>query len=195
MDKEKCFSSDDFGEITYYQYLNGDKEKFKVLIEYYGANLIYFINSYVNNIDIAEDLMEETFCDLIYYKSRFRKKSSFKTYLFSIARNKSIDYLKKSKINVISSFDEIEENISEDSDLEEMVVRNEQHRQLYKSLAQIHDEYRSVLYLFYFENMSYDEISKVMRKTNKQIKNLMYRAKQALKNIMEKEGIVYEEQR
>lgn len=139
--------------------------------------------------------MEETFCDLIYYKSRFRKKSSFKTYLFSIARNKSIDYLKKSKINVISSFDEIEENISGDSDLEEMVVRNEQHRQLYKSLAQIHDEYRSVLYLFYFENMSYDEISKVMRKTNKQIKNLMYRAKQALKNIMEKEGIVYEEQR
>ena len=74
-----------------------------------------------------------------------------------------------------------------------MVVRKEEYRHLYSALSKIKYEYRNVLYLFYFEDMSYNEIAKVMKKNNKQIKNLMYRAKQTLKLIMETEGFIYEE--
>lgn len=66
MNKERSYNTQDIGESSYRQYLDGDKDKFKVLVEYYGANLIYFINGYVKNIFVAEDLMEETFCDLVF---------------------------------------------------------------------------------------------------------------------------------
>lgn len=184
----------DIGESSYRRFLNGDKEAFKVLVEYYGANLIYFINGYVKDITVAEDLMEETFCDLVWFKSRYKGKSSFKTYLFSIARNKAVDYLKKKSRTTHNSLDDIAESISDDSDLENMIIQKEEYRQLYSALSKINDDYRNVLYLYYFEDLSYDEIAKVMKKNNKQIKNLMYRAKQALKTIMEKEGFVYEGQ-
>ena len=50
-----------------------------------------------------------------------------------------------------------------------------------------------MLFLIYFEDMSYDEISKVMHKNNKQVKNLAYRARLALKENLRKEGFSYEE--
>ncbi len=193
MNEERSYNTQDIGESSYRQYLEGDKDKFKVLVEYYGANLIYFINGYVKNIFVAEDLMEETFCDLVYYKHRYKGKSSFKTYLFSIARNKAVDYLKSKAKATITSLDDLSVIANDDLNLENMVVRKEEYRHLYSALSKIKYEYRNVLYLFYFEDMSYNEIAKVMKKNNKQIKNLMYRAKQTLKLIMETEGFIYEE--
>ena len=193
MNEERSYNTQDIGESSYRQYLDGDKDKFKVLVEYYGANLIYFINGYVKNIFVAEDLMEETFCDLVYYKHRYKGKSSFKTYLFSIARNKAVDYLKSKAKAIITSLDDLSGIANDDLNLENMVVRKEEYRHLYSALSKIKYEYRNVLYLFYFEDMSYNEIAKVMKKNNKQIKNLMYRAKQTLKLIMETEGFIYEE--
>lgn len=193
MNEERSYNIQDIGESSYRQYLDGDKDKFKVLVEYYGANLIYFINGYVKNIFVAEDLMEETFCDLVYYKHRYKGKSSFKTYLFSIARNKAVDYLKSKAKATITSLDDLSGIANDDLNLENMVVRKEEYRHLYSALSKIKYEYRNVLYLFYFEDMSYNEIAKVMKKNNKQIKNLMYRAKQTLKLIMETEGFIYEE--
>lgn len=177
----------------YFQYLNGEEKKLQILIEKLGPNLIFFINSYVHNITIAEDLMEETFTDLIYYKNRFKGKSLFKTYLFSIARNKTFDFMKKkSKLKWISLY-ELDKMSSDFLDLEKMIIKNEQQQQLYKALNQISDECRGALYLFYYEKMSYEEIAIVMKKNNKQIKNIMYRSKKKLKDIMEKEGFEYEE--
>lgn len=192
IDKNKD-NKEDVGKSCYHRFINGDKEAFKTLVTYYGANLIYFINGFVKNLTVAEDLMEETFCDLAYYKNRYKGKSSFKTYLFSIAKNKAVCYLKKENKVVITSLDDTADIVCDDLDLEKLIVKNEEYKQLYSALAKINNEYRSVLYLFYFEDMSYDEIAKIMRKSNKQVKNLMYRAKQALKIIMEKDGFFYEE--
>ena len=61
-------------------------------------------------------------------------------------------------------------------------------------MDKINSEYRTVLYLLYFEQMSYDEVALVLKKNPKQIKNLAYRGKQALKSIMEQGGFSYEEQ-
>lgn len=176
----------------YERFLCGDNDSFKEIVEMYGPNLIFFINGYVNNLSVAEDLMEDTFCDLIFYKKRYTKSSSFKTYLFSIARNKSIDYIRKINRHRSVPYEEVEAVCARDNSLEEKVVRDENVRFLYKALEQLTDDYRSVLYLFYFESMSYDEIGRALKKSNKQIKNMMYRAKKSLKAILEMEGFKYE---
>lgn len=63
--------------------------------------------------------------------------------------------------------------------------------QLYDALAKLKPEYREALYLVYFEDMSYHMAAQVMNKNERQITNLIYRGKQSLKAILEKEGFQY----
>ncbi|MCI9273828.1 MAG: RNA polymerase sigma factor [Clostridiales bacterium] len=184
----------DNGASSYRRFLNGDEDAFVEIVEQYGANLILFINGFVRNIVVAEDLMEETFCDLIFYKNRYKEKSSFKTYLFAIARNKAATYLKKNSRIADLPIEDYEGQLKDMNALENTVIKEEEKRQLYSAMDKINSEYHAVLYLLYFEKMSYDEAALVLKKNNKQIKNLAYRGKQALKSMMEKGGFFYEKQ-
>jgi len=163
------------------------------LVEAYSDNLIFFINRFINDLVLSEDLMSDTFLELIVKKPRFKGDSSFKTYLFKIGRNKAFDYLRKQNRTVIVPFHNAENEISDVISIENNVLKNDQQKHLNKCLGTIKQEYREVLHLLYFEEMSYDAVSIIMKKNKKQIENLAYRAKQTLKTALEKEGFVYEE--
>ena len=72
--------------------------------------------------------------------------------------------------------------------MEDAVLRNERVRELYHCLDRIPADYREALYLVYIEDMSYDEAAAVMRKTRKQVDNLVTRGKRAMRQLMEGEG-------
>ncbi len=78
--------------------------------------------------------------------------------------------------------------------LENAVIKEEEKRQLYSAMNKVSSDYRTILHLLYFEDMSYEEAALVLRKNGKQIKNLAYRAKLSLKSEMEKGGFIYEKQ-
>ena len=178
----------DNGASSYRRFLAGDENGLNEIVKQYGDNLMFFINSYVKNISLAEDIMEDTFMELIVHKHRFREESSLKTYLFKIGRNKALNALKKNKILV-----SLETDIEDTRKLEEEIIKSEKNRHIQKALTQINATYAQVLHLLYFEEMSYEEIGKVLKKSNKQIKNLAYRARNSLKEVLEKEGFSYEE--
>ena len=67
----------------------------------------------------------------------------------------------------------------------------ERKRQLYEAMEKLKDDYREALYLVYFEDMSYRQAASVMGKSESQITKLVYRGKQSLKIILEKEGFDY----
>lgn len=182
----------DNGASSYRRFLNGDESGFVEIVETYGANLIFFINGFVRNSAVAEELMEDTFCDLIFYKNRYKGKSSFKTYLFAIARNKAVTYLKKSSRMAALSADEYRKDFADAGDLENTLIKDEEKQQLYSAMDKINPDYRTVLHLLYFENMSYEEAAFVLHKSSKQLNNLAYRAKQSLKAEMKKGGFQYE---
>ena len=87
----------DNGASSYHRFLEGDESGLEELVEAYSDNLIFFINSFMNNLTLSEDLMSDTFLELILKKPRFVGDSSFKTYLFKIGRNKAFDCLRKQK--------------------------------------------------------------------------------------------------
>ena len=179
------------GAECYYRFLNGDNSGLEELVKMFNDNLILFINGYVKNLAIAEDLAADTFAELIVKRSPYIEKYSFKTWLFRIARNNAIDYIRKYKRHshiALSDSDAAEEDA-----LESSVVRSEQQEELRACLKKIKKDYSDVLYLIYFEEMSYQEAGLVLKKNNKQIKNLVFRAKQALRETMIKEGFNYEE--
>ena len=88
----------------------------------------------------------------------------------------------------------LEDEVLEDEiRFEESIIKDDEHRNIHREIKKLPKDYATVLYLIYFEDLSYDEISKIMKKNNKQIKNLAYRARLALKETLGKEGFSYEE--
>jgi RNA polymerase sigma factor (sigma-70 family) len=184
----------DDGAICYQRFKDGDKSGLEELVKLYNDSLILFLNSYVNNPAIAEDLAAETFFELLTKKSHYINKYSFKTWLFKIGKNNAIDYIRKqAKRSHVSIHDyEIECKLEDPGCLEEIIVKNEQTYLIHQAMQNINPDYREVLHLLYFEEMSYDEAAVVLKKSNKQIKNLAYRARLALKSVFGKEGLDYE---
>lgn len=181
----------DNGTVNYQRFLAGDDEGMVEIIRDYKDGLILYINGITNNITLAEEIMEDTFFKLVTKKPKFSGKSTFKTWLYSIGRNMAIDSLRKrSKISDIP-FDEYND-LAEEKSIEREYLKEEQKIVLNKALHKLKPDYRQVLYLTFFEDFSNSETAKVMHKTKRQIENLLYRAKQALKTELEKEGFEYE---
>lgn len=175
-------------EELYLRYLHGDESGLRTLIERYGDNLTFYINGYIHDLKQSEDFMIEAFSRLLVKQPLFNE-NGFKTYLYKIGRNLAFSYLKKTRLQPCFYLEELEYEPSR-SDLAEDTLMNDELSQVVgKSLRKINPEYREAIYLFYYEEMSYSEAAVVMKKNEKQLANLIYRGKQALKTIFEKEGI------
>ena len=79
------------------------------------------------------------------------------------------------------------------NELERSYIKNEQRIMVHKALDNLTADYKQIIWLVYFEDLSNEEASIVMKKSARQITNLLYHAKQSLRNELEKEGFMYEE--
>lgn len=181
------------GESSYRRFLAGDESAFDTIIDIYNESLIFFIQRYVHNLDTAEDIAEDCFVELIVHPHRYNFKVSLKTYLFTIARNKSVDYIKHNSLIQITPIDDNIDKSAEYESFEIEVLRDEKHMAVHNAIGQMNENFRTVIHLIYFEGLSYEEAGKVMAKNRKQIENLVYRARNALRGILTKEGWSYEE--
>ena len=181
----------DNGASSYRRFLSGDKDGLAEVMRIYRDSLTLYLNSLVCNIEIAEELMEETFVKLYVNKPKFKEKSTFKTWLYSIARFTAVDYIRKHSGVINTSLDDAE-CISDDTDLEKSVIKSEEKRTLHKAIRKLKPEYEQALYLTYFEDFSNRETASIMKKTEKQVRDLLYNARKALKAELSKEGFVYE---
>ncbi len=183
----------DNGASSYRRFLDGDDDGIVEIIRDYKNGLMLYLNGIVGNIHVAEELMEDTFVRIVVKKPRFSGKSSFKTWLYSIGRNIAVDYVRKNKKLPTVSDDEVLFLLCDESDIEREYIQNERKILLHQTLKRLNPDYRTVLYLVYFEDFSIADTASVMKKTKKQTENLVYRAKLSLKSELEKEGFVYEE--
>ena len=184
----------DNGASSYRRYLDGDDDAFVEIIDEYKAGLTLYLCSVVGDIARAEELMEDTFAKLFIKKPRFSGKSSFKTWLYTIARNLAVDSRRRSSKISDTPIDEIELPADEEENVERMYIKEERKIMLHRALGELKPDYRQVLYLIYFEDMDYNGAASVMGKSKTQIKNLAARAKAALKERLLEEGFVYEDE-
>jgi len=177
----------DNGESSYRRFLDGDESAFGELLDMYSENLIFFINRYVGNVAIAQELSEDVFVELLIHKRRYNFKTSLKTYIFTIARNKAVSYIRKCSRRPECAYEYIESE-ADRRNLEDEFLKKERDKKLHAAIEDLNEDYKTVLHLIYFENMSYEQAAAVMKKNKKQIENLVYRARQTLKKILEKEA-------
>ncbi len=167
------------GENSYRRYLEGDEEAFTEVLELYFNNLTLFINGYLNDIHASEDVAIDTMLELVVHKKRYAFRSSLKTYLFAIARHKALNHLKKHRRTVLVPPDELE--LADRTSLETEVIENERKRRLHRAIAALETELQTAVHLVYIEGMSYKDAAGVMKKSPKQLDNLITRAKSRLK--------------
>lgn len=184
----------DNGASSYRRFRNdGDESGLAEIIRNYRDGLIFYLNSFVGNIHIAEELAEDTFVLLGTKKPKDKGTGSFKTWLYTIGRNIAFNYLKRnSKISKVP-FDDHPELVSDEETLEILYIKEEQKIAVHKALKKLKPEYHQVLWLVYFENFSNKEAAAVMKKSVHNIETLVYRARKSLKSQLETEGFVYEE--
>lgn len=182
----------DNGESSYRRFLAGDDEGLHEIICTYRAGLILYLNSFVQNIHTAEDLTEDTFAEIAIKCPKFAAKSSFKTWLYAIARNITAKHLRKhAKLSVVPL--ESQEYLADEENLESNYIKTEQEHMVHQALHRLKLEYRQVLYLIYFEEFTNAEAALIMKKSSRQVETLLYNAKKALKSEMERSGFDYEE--
>ena len=182
----------DNGASSYRRFLSGDESALIEIISFYRPGLQNYINSFVRNISVAEDLTEDTFVKLLIKKPRDRSEASFKTWLYTIGRNIAIDWMRKNPKGREIPFDDAIEAEAGESSLEENYYADEISMAVRQALEEIKPEYKQVLWLFYFEEFSVPDIAKIIRKSKNNTSVLLHRAKAALKKQLEKENFEYE---
>lgn len=176
------------GEELFARFLGGDIEAFEELVALYENGLSAFIYGFVRDQHEAKHLAIEAFAKLALSEKKFEGRSSIKTYLYTIGKNLALRSMNMRKRDQHLPFEGAVETLAHNGETPyELVAREETRRQLHAVMKELKEEYRAVLVLLYFEDMSYAEAGRAMNKSPKQISDLAYRAKAALKKRLENE--------
>ena len=177
----------DNGASSYRRFLDGDESAFNDIMKELFHSLVFFIDGYVHDAHAAEDIAIDAFSDLVVHKHRYNFKVTLKTYVFMLGRSRALDYIKHRKVLSFVELSEAE-GLEDEKTLEELVLADERKRVVHAAIAKLSEDMRVVIHLVYFEDMTYDEAAKVMKKNRKQVDNLLYRAKKELRIILGEDG-------
>ena len=177
----------------YSRYVDGDDEAFVDLIRQYKDGLIFYLDSFTHDIFVAEDLAQEVFTKIAIHKPFFSPRAQFKTWLYTIARNIAIDWLRKQTKQNTLPLESVGDIPADEMGLEQNYLRQEKRILVRRALRRIKCDYSQVLYLVYFEGFNNAQAAKIMQKSKRQIENLLYQAKKALKSELCKEALFNEE--
>ena len=171
----------------------GDVSAYALLVKEYSSGILTFINRIISSKEDAEDVSQEVFIKAYKAINRFKGHSSFKTYIYAIAKNECYSYLKKKNPKRISldenaemenCFSMTESNIS----AEEVFVRNDFVNIVRKSLKEIPQMYNAIIQLYFYKQFKYEEIAETLEIPMGTVKTHLFRGvkllrKEVLKNL------------
>ncbi|MCR4681475.1 MAG: sigma-70 family RNA polymerase sigma factor [Bacteroidales bacterium] len=171
-----------------------DQQAYAELMELYRDSIYFILVKIVKNSDDAEDLTLETFGKAFKYLNKYSPQYAFSTWLFRIAVNNSIDFIRHK-----NNAPQVVDNDSEDFNPEELIehsqsevtrtpedhVMDKQRIQMLRcAVKQLPDKYRKVVELRYYEDLSYEEIAQRLNISLSNVKIQLLRAKNMLSQLM-----------
>ncbi len=168
------------------QTLNGDTHAFSVLVDRYKYMVYTLAFRILKNKEDAEEVAQDTFVKLYKRLPQFKGDSKFSTWLYKIAYYGSLDVLKKRKKNLettsIDNFTgrDLRDEINEAAPWE----ANEQQVLIKRAIQQLNGEDGVVITLFYFEELSLEEIAKIMNLSANTVKVRLFRSRKRISEIL-----------
>lgn len=174
---------------------NGDESAFKYLVETYQDRIYNTALAIVQNAEDAEDVAQEVFIQVYRSIHSFKGESKLSTWLYRIATTRALDLLRSRKSKkragfIQRLFGEGNEPVYEIPDFHHPGValdKKENAAKLFKAIRQLPENQKIAFTLHKVEDLSYQEISAIMKTSVAAVESLMHRAKQNLRKILEKE--------
>jgi RNA polymerase sigma-70 factor, ECF subfamily len=178
------------------QYLKGEEKSLELLIAKYLKPIYGFVYNFISNQTDAQDIVQEVFIKVWKHLKRFDQNKSFKTWLFSIAKNTIYDFLRKKKTIPFSDLENedgdnpVLDNLADDNPLpDELFERADLAEFLKATLEKIPPNYRLVLNLYYQDQFNFREIAEILNESIDTVKSRHRRALILLNKILLKEPI------
>jgi RNA polymerase sigma factor (sigma-70 family) len=165
------------------QCLQGEMKAYKVLYERYCKAMFSTCYRIINHFAEAEDVLQDSFMDAFNNLKTFSYESTFGGWLKTIVINKSINHLRKKKLNLIDIDKVVTENLIEDDSVheEEIIYKVEEVKAAIQLLP---DGYRTVLSLYLLEGYDHEEIAEIMHVATSTTRTQYMRAKQKLLQLL-----------
>ncbi len=161
------------------------------LMDSYGDMVKKLAFTYVKDINLAEDIAQDVFISCYNNLHQFKENSSYKTWIYRIAINRSKDVLKSNAYKRFLPFKKFSITSREKSP-ELKVIDKSTQKTVTKSLMNLPSKYREILYLFYYEELKLREISEITNLKEATVKTRLSRGKQLLKKELERRRFEYE---
>jgi RNA polymerase sigma-70 factor (ECF subfamily) len=191
-------------EILIKKYLQGDEKSLEILIQRYLKPIYSFIYRFIGNEQDAEDVTQEVFVKAWRNFKKFDQEKNFKTWIFSIAKNTAIDFLKKKKTIPFSEFSSqgestfggenakgenmLTKKITDVAPLPNELLENvEIAQKLASAINKLSPKYRMVLFLRYNDHFNFREIAEIFGESLNTIKSRHRRAILILKKMLKVE--------
>lgn len=172
---------------------DGDEQAFAELMQRYKMAVYHMILKMVRNVDDAEDLTIEAFAKAFKNLHKFKKDYTFSTWLFRIATNNAIDFIRKKKLKTLSlnttftndSGDDVNIDV-EDENLnpQQEAIKSQKIELVQMFVTKLPAKYQRLVKLRYFEELSYDEIAKELDAPLGTIKAQLYRARELMYELV-----------
>ncbi len=166
-----------------------DPRAFEVLLKKYHKSVYYMLLKMINNADDAEDLTQEAFAKAFNSIHKFDFKYAFSTWLFRIATNNCIDFIRKKRIQTVSidtsysdddgnnmTFDIKDPSLSPDG----IMLKKQRKEYLRKAINNLPNKYKKLVELRYFKEFSYDEVARELELPLGTVKAQLFRARELL---------------
>lgn len=151
---------------------NSNNEKFNQSYDKY-ANMLYRIAYlHTGNAQESEDIMQDVFIKLLYNAPSFKNETHEKAWLIRVTTNKCKDYLKSSRHSNMSLNEEI---------ISDKCYEDDKALDIQSKIIKLNDKYKTVVYLFYYEDYSIRQIASCLRITESTVKMRLKRAREILK--------------
>lgn len=168
----------------------GDCEAFSPLIERYKMLVYRLVYRMLGNRDDTEDLVQEVFIKAYNSIKSFKSGSPFSPWLSKIAVNLTINFIKKEKRGHLESLDRVQNQISSNKDDPVEMTRSKLLKEkIQEAMSRLPEIYRAVLVLRIEEELSYEEIGKILNIPKGTVMSRLARARECLKETFEEMGI------
>jgi RNA polymerase sigma-70 factor (ECF subfamily) len=171
-----------------------DQKAYAELMDRYQGAIFHLVNRMVYSEDDAEDLTIETFTKAFKRLHQYTPAFAFSTWLFKIASNHTIDFIRKKRINALSldrgfsnaEGERMEISVKDDGlDPMEALQKQERIERMREVVSQLKDRYRRLVELRYFEEKSYEEISEELNLPLGTVKAQLFRARDMMAKVLE----------
>lgn len=195
--RENASDSSREDDVLVKKAIGGDEKAYRDLVAKYERALYFHILKMIKDRNQVEDLVQETFVKAFENLNRYSTNYAFSTWLYRIATNHTIDYLRKKKLKTLSIDEPVKARDGEmkmqlqdeSAKSDRLIIRKQRQQMVQNAIEELPDKYRKVIRMRHMEEKSYQEIAEVLDLPLGTVKAHIFRARELLyKALKDKKG-------